>query len=323
MVEVHCDGGGQSRKASPLSSLAALASGGRTILQTPPTQHQQQEAMMAAGIGSGEGIWHEASAADGTHLAYRLHQGQGLGRIALVHALAMDAGFWDEVVPLLLPFASVITIDCRGHGRSDKPAGPYSIEQFGDDLAAVLDAAGWQRAVVAGASMGGCVALAFAARHGARVAGLGLFDTTAWYGEKAPEQWAERADKAQNEGMASLIGFQKSRWVSAQFLAANPPSLQRALDVFVANDVTAYGHTCRMLGAADLRSALPGFAFPTRILVGEEDFATPPAMAEALHQAIAGSTLRILPGARHFSPLEVPTDIAAELEALVSQASAD
>ena len=57
-------------------------------------------------------------------------------------------------------------------------------------------AIGWTSAVVAGASMGGCVSLAFAGRHSARVRGLGLFDTTAWYGAEAPAQWAERADKA-------------------------------------------------------------------------------------------------------------------------------
>lgn len=260
---------------------------------------------------------HMAKADDGVALAYRLHEGQGPGRVALVHALAMDGGFWDEVVPHLLPHASVIAIDCRGHGASGKPAGPYAIERFGDDLAAVLDHAGWDSAVVAGASMGGCVALAFAARHAARVKGLGLFDTTAWYGEKAPEQWAERAEKAEAEGMASLIGFQKSRWVSEGFLAQNPPSLQRALKVFVENDVPAYGATCRMLGAADLRAALPGFTFPTRILVGEEDYATPVAMAEAMHAAIPGSTMRVLPGVRHFTPLEVPGEIAAEIVGLV------
>ena len=273
-----------------------------------------------AQLGEKTGVeYRAATASDGTQLGWRLHEGQGPGRIALVHALAMDASFWDALVPLLTPFASVITYDCRGHGRSGKPAGPYTVEQFGDDLAAILDAAGWQTAVIAGASMGGCVTLAFAARHPARVAGLGLFDTTAWYGEKAPEQWAERAEKAEAEGMASLIGFQKSRWVSEAFLAQNPPSLQRALEVFVANDVAAYGATCRMLGAADIRAALPSFSVPARILVGEEDYATPIAMAEALAAAIPGATMRVLPRARHFTPLEVPAELAGELEALVKE----
>jgi 3-oxoadipate enol-lactonase len=72
-----------------------------------------------------------------------------------------------------------------------------------------------------------------------------------------------------------------------------------------------------MLGAADLRSVLPGVKVPTRIAVGEEDYATPPAMAEALHAAIADSTLKIIPGGRHLTPLEVPDVIAAELRRLI------
>ena len=59
---------------------------------------------------------------------------------------------------------AVVTFDCRGHGASDKPAGPYTVEQFADDIADMLDQLGWDKALVAGASMGGMVALAFAAR---------------------------------------------------------------------------------------------------------------------------------------------------------------
>ena len=72
-----------------------------------------------------------------------------------------------------------------------------------------------------------------------------------------------------------------------------------------------------MLGVADLRAGLPSIKAPTRILVGEEDYATPVAMAQAMHAGIAGSTLRIVKGARHLSPLEIPDDVAAELRALL------
>jgi 3-oxoadipate enol-lactonase len=60
---------------------------------------------------------------------------------------------------------------------------------------------------------------------------------------------------------------------------------------------------------------------PTAIVVGEEDYATPVAMAEAMHQAIAGSTRTALKGARHLTPLEMPDVIAAELRALMQRAS--
>jgi 3-oxoadipate enol-lactonase len=75
-----------------------------------------------------------------------------------------------------------------------------------------------------------------------------------------------------------------------------------------------------MLGAADLRGALPTMKMPTAIVVGDEDYATPVAMAEAMHHSIKGSTLTVLKGARHLTPLEAPDAIAGELIALLKRA---
>jgi len=72
-----------------------------------------------------------------------------------------------------------------------------------------------------------------------------------------------------------------------------------------------------MLGAADLRQALGAIRVPTAVLVGEEDYATPIGMAQALHHGIQGSTLGVLKNARHLTPLEKPDEIAAELRKLL------
>jgi 3-oxoadipate enol-lactonase len=238
-------------------------------------------------------------------------------RIALTHSLAMDRSFWAPVVERLSGEAAILTWDCRGHGQSDKPHQAYSAAQFADDLADLFDHVGWQDAVVAGASMGGCITLAFAGQHPQRVRGVGLFDTTAWYGADAPAAWEDRASKALTEGLAGLIAFQKTRWFGDAFRAANPAVVDHCIEVFLRNDIEAYASTCRMLGTADLRHHLAGIKAPTRVLVGEEDYATPIPMAEALHAGIAGSTFRIIKGARHLSPLEVPDEVSAELRALV------
>jgi 3-oxoadipate enol-lactonase len=215
--------------------------------------------------------------------------------------------------------AAVLVCDCRGHGKSDKPPGPYTVELFADDIADVMDEVGWDSALVAGASMGGCVSLAFAVAYPARARALGLIDTTAWYGADAPKQWAERAGKAQQEGMAALVGFQTTRWFGDAFRAQHPDVVKESVDVFLRNDVGAYAETCKMLGSADLRAALPRLTMPTAVIVGEEDYATPVAMAETLHHGIAGSTLTVLPKARHLTPLEVPDIIAAELDRLMAR----
>lgn len=165
--------------------------------------------------------------------------------------------------------------------------------------------------------MGGSVAQAFAVRYPDRVDGLGLFDTTAWYGPNAPAAWEERAQKALSDGLSGLADFQKTRWFSDRFRETHPDVVQACLDVFLKNDLDPYAKTCRMLGAMDLRDDIAAIRCPTRILVGSEDYATPPDMAQAMHARIKGSTLRVLEGARHLSPLESPEVVAGELQQLI------
>lgn len=255
-------------------------------------------------------------AADGTEIAFRLI-GSGPAKLALCHSLAMDHRFWLPVAERLADEATVLVWDCRGHGVSGKPAGPYTVELFADDLAAIMDFVGWPSAIVGGASMGGCVALAFAGLHPSRVEGLGLFDTTAWYGVDAPEAWAERAEKAQEKGLKALVDFQVTRWFTDGFRAEHPEMVETCVSAFLANGLAAYGESCHMLGRADLREVLPEIDVPVEIAVGEEDYATPPEMARALEEEMPHARLDIIEAGRHLTPLEHPDRIASHLRRLI------
>src|SRR5262249_36095396 len=153
-------------------------------------------------------------------------------------------------------------------------------------------------------SMGGCITLAFAAAYPARATALGLFDTTAWY--NAPDKWEERAVTAETKGLEAMLEFQTTRWFTDAFRASRKDVLDAAIAVFLANPARCYAQTCRMLGACNLAATLPRLKMLARIVVGEEDYATPVAMSEALNRGIAGSTLTVIPNARHLTPLECP-----------------
>ena len=117
-----------------------------------------------------------------------------------------------------------------------------------------------------------------------------------------------------------MIDFQLTRWFSDGFRESNPDVLRRTFDTFVGNDLDCYAASCELLGAADTRAALGSFTMPVAIVVGEEDYATPVAMARQLHDAVPQSTLTIIPGARHLTPIEFPDRIASELRGLLSRA---
>jgi len=262
----------------------------------------------------------DARVRDGVRLSYTLWQrALNAPRWVLIHSLALDRSFWLPVAERLARSGSVLTYDCRGHGRSIPVPGPYAVEQFARDLADLLDAVGWASAVVAGASMGGCVALCFADSFPPRTDALGLIDTTAWYGPQAPAQWEERARRALDHGLSALVDFQTTRWFGDAFRAEHLEVVSRCVAAFLANDLGCYAASCRMLGALDLREAALRVSCPTAVVVGEEDYATPPAMAEQLHTAIPASSLDIIRGGRHLTPLEVPERIADVLSQLAAR----
>jgi 3-oxoadipate enol-lactonase len=258
----------------------------------------------------GPGISGKARAKDGCLLFYRMHPQPGKPRLVLVHSLALDAGIWDGVVGELDGESEILVYDCRGHGQSDRRPGPYTAQLFANDLAALLDHCRWPSAVIAGCSMGGCVAQAFAAEFAERVRALTLVDTTAWYGPTAPEDWRKRAATAAEQGFQAMLSFQLSRWFGDDFRSAHADVADRLSAVFLANDVACYRDSCALLGNADLRDAISSFRIPVSVIVGEQDYATPLAMAQAMQGLIPASTLTVIAGARHLTPVERPKEIA-------------
>jgi 3-oxoadipate enol-lactonase len=261
------------------------------------------------------------STSDDCTISFTLHRSSSPAapRLALIHSLALDRTIWDGVVERLSDRATILTYDCRGHGRSGRPHMDYTAELFGRDLAELFDHLRWNDAAVAGCSMGGCVAQAFAGLYPTKARGLTLIDTSCWYGPEAPKQFRDRAAAARAKGMSGLIDFQISRWFSEKFAASQPEQVNRVVKIFLANDFDCYAATCALLGDADLRKYLPSFHMPVAVVVGEEDYATPVAMAQALHSAIPQSTLKIIPGGRHLTPIQCPDEIAAEIAGLLER----
>ena len=248
--------------------------------------------------------------------------------VVFVHALAMDGDMWQGVVDALdagntLFSGGMYALDCRGHGASEAPDGSFTTERCSQDLADTLDALGTGRAHIVGCSMGGTIALRFAGNCPARVASLTVIDATAWYGPDAPANWEKRAKTALTDGMASLVDFQLARWFSPVYLQQQPDLVRATVDVFTTNRVTAYANSCRMLGQADERAALVNYSGPAAVVVGEGDYATPLSMSEDMASRLAGAKLTVIPGTRHYTPLEAPVLVAACIHKVMGLAGTD
>ncbi|AIJ21906.1 alpha/beta fold hydrolase [Amycolatopsis methanolica] len=236
---------------------------------------------------------------------YFLDEGAG-PLVVLLHPLAESGEIWRGLIDRLTPHFRVVVPDARGHGGSSWDGTPFSVQDLATDVAALIKYLDAGPARVAGMSMGGCTAIALAVRHPALVANLVLADTTADYGPEKAAAWGERAEKAVSVPRDKQLAFQTDRWFSPGFRERNPAEVERVSRLFVATNSAAHAAACRALGSYEDSARLGAITAPTLVLVGEDDYATPPSMAEALHRGIADSKLHVFRGTRHLSLIESP-----------------
>jgi 3-oxoadipate enol-lactonase len=226
--------------------------------------------------------------------------------LVLLHPLALSGAVWGVFASLLSTNFDVIAPDARGHGDSGWDGAPFTIDDLADDVAALLDGLGLGSAHVAGMSMGGSTAISFAARYPSRADGLLLADTTAWYGPDAVATWEARARTAEAKPRELQVAFQADRWFTEDFRNRNPDEVNRVVGIFLRTSSPAHAAASRAMGAMDFRPLLGKITARTRVLTGEEDYATPPAMGKAIADAIPGARAQVLPALRHLSLVEDP-----------------
>jgi pimeloyl-ACP methyl ester carboxylesterase len=251
----------------------------------------------------------------GRRFAFEATAGQGVP-LVLLHPFPFDGRFFAETARRLAGRARTVVPDLRGFGESDL-GGPFSIAELADDVAHLLDHLGLDRAVIGGVSMGGYVALAFAARHPGRLLGLVLADTKA--GPDTPEARAAR-DEAMTlvrvQGVPAYVDKQLPRLLSPG-ASAELHALARGLAAQEPEAVMA--GLAALRDRPDRRHELAGIRCPTLVVVGAEDVLTPPAEAAAMTTAIANAVLIELPGVGHLASLEAPVPFAQAVAGFVGR----
>jgi len=218
----------------------------------------------------------------GVRIAYEI-AGRGPA-LLLTHGFTGSSADWSKCRDALARTHTVITWDIRGHGASDRPADPalYSVSLCVADMAALLHAAGAERAVLAGHSLGGFLSLEFHLELRARVAGLILVDTGPGYRKDEPRAaWNARA-----EGIARDFEAKGS---------------ERALGLARAARGILAQHDARVL------ESLPGIRVPTLVVVGEHDTPFLPG-SRAMAEKIPGARLEVIANAAHSPQAEQPEE---------------
>jgi 3-oxoadipate enol-lactonase len=227
------------------------------------------------------------------------------------NSLGSDLTMWDGVVKALGSSFRTIRYDTRGHGGSDAPKGPYTVDVLGQDAIAVLDAVGADKAAFCGLSLGGTTGMWLGANRPGRLTRLVLANTAPFFQPK--QMWIDRAATARRGDIATLVEPSMERWFTPAFRGSGSPEIARGSAMITATKPEGYASCCEALAEADLRPDLPRVEVPTLVIVGEADPSTTPAVGEEIRAAIPGAKLVSLPAA-HLSAIEMPEAFAAELK---------
>jgi len=241
---------------------------------------------------------------NGTALRYDVC-GSG-STLVLIHEMGGTLESWDLVVPLFSAKRRVLRYDTRGHGGSDAPAGPYTLDELAEDARALLGALGISTTHWVGLSMGGMIGQTLALKAPELFASLVLCDTTSRVPPEAKPQWEERIRTADTQGMESLVEPTLGRWFTPPFRERQPEVVERVGAMIRGRKPAGYIGCCRAIAGLDLTDRVGAIKLPTLVIVGEEDPGTPVAAARVLHERIKGSELVVLKSASHLSNLEQP-----------------
>jgi 3-oxoadipate enol-lactonase len=241
---------------------------------------------------------------DGVRLHYRVDGPADGSPVLLINPLGTDLRMWQPQVDALADRFRVIRYDSRGHGQSDAPPGPYTLERLALDALALLDTFDIQRANVCGLSLGGLVALWLAIYRPARVRRAVFANTAARIG--SVESWTARIEAVQAGGMAAIRDAILARFLSVGYRAREPAVTRQIAEMLDRTPLHGFIGACAALRDADLRHLASTVEAPSLVIGGELDEATPPAQAEDLHAAIVPSELMVIPGVAHLSNLEAP-----------------
>jgi len=224
--------------------------------------------------------------------------------VMLSHSLATHLDMWEPQIGPLSARYQVLLYDTVGHGGTDAPPGPYTLNQLAEQALSLIDALGIERVHFVGLSMGGVVGQLLALAAPERLAGLVLCDTLSQVLPEDRPAWDKRMKIAELQGMGSLADSTIDRWFTPPFRARNPEVVARIKAMILSTPPEGYIGCCHALADLNLTDRLPSIKAPTLILVGEEDPGTPVEASRVIYDRIAGSHLEIIPGAAHLSNIE-------------------
>jgi 3-oxoadipate enol-lactonase len=236
------------------------------------------------------------------------HRIDGKGaHVLLLHAVGVDLTFLDAVTAVLARDFTVLRADLRGHGQS--PYAPSArLEDYADDVHALLTELNFAPCAVAGFAFGGMVTQALAVKYPQDVRALVIASCTSAQTPESAKAVAARGTDATRDGIASLLDVTMQRWLNDAFRSRGGDTATRAR--LLSTDVRGWADAWHAMATIDTAPRLKEIKAPTLCLVGEFDKSTPPPIMKAIADRIPSARYQVMPGGPHMLFIEQPEETA-------------
>ena len=255
----------------------------------------------------------------GTHkLSYEITGTPNGPALLLGHCFGSNKHFFDDQIPILTDY-QIVRYDTRGHGESDTPAGPYSLDDLGNDAIALLDFLKIGKAHYVGVSMGGMIGQNIALRFPERLLTLGLVNTISSYNDIGRQTWRNWIVTIRQDGVESMHDDLMKRWFTPEALRNQIAGVKYMSNAYKSFSDEAFEYIAHAV-IEDLHYSelIKQIKLPTLIVASPEDPGIPRKASEFLNEQIIGSRLEWLSPAHHLATLEHPERFNQILEVFFS-----
>jgi 3-oxoadipate enol-lactonase len=218
--------------------------------------------------------------------------------VLLASSLGTNHAMWAPQLDALSKSFRVVAFDHRGHGASEAPPGPYTIEDLGQDVLELLDTIEAERASYVGISLGGAVGLWLAQNAPDRFHRFALLCPPVNPAANA-QTWIDRAAQVRKEGTQAITEATLGRWFLPEYAEAHPEEVEIIRQQLLSTSDEGYAACCEALSTLDLTPKLADITAPVLLITTEQDTSIPPETIIPIAQAIPGAHLEILEDAAH------------------------
>ena len=239
---------------------------------------------------------------NGIETNYEIHGKEGAPWLTFSHSLACTLRMWDDQVAAFKDRFRILLYDTRGHGASEAPKGPYTLDMLAEDLRQLLEQLDIRRTHYVGLSMGGMIGQTLVLQHPELFDRVVLADTGHAQTPETRKQWEERIRTAETKGMQPLVQSTLERWFTEPFRRAKPDVVKKIADLIQGTPVPGYVGCCHAISNLNTTARLKDIKRPVLAITGEQDAAAPG--TRYIGENVPGAKLVVIPQAAHIANIE-------------------